>query len=414
MSLDIRTIVVMLMLSAALMSLTLFCGLRAGRSAGFAKWNAGLGLYTAGWLLVAARGMLPDAATVAFAHALLVSGICFQIAALREFDGRSAPVRLLALPGALLFVLLLPQVGHYPALTMTASSANAAALLGLAWHAVSLGKKGGGVRWLMAGVCAAGAAGLMVRALDIWLRPQATPDLFAGGLLHDVAFLLLFAVTVSASTAFLVMHRARAEHRLRHLATFDALTGLFNRRAFMDLAQRELARCARAKAPWALLLIDLDHFKKVNDRFGHQAGDRLLEAAGAELRRCVRREDLAGRYGGEEFCVLLPGADAGTAAEVGERVREAFAARALAGLPEEVTASVGVAAVDAQAASGLDAVIARADRALYRAKRAGRNRVLVNEQHRHRAERRGLQRHRADQGVVRGAQAAGAHRHQLA
>jgi diguanylate cyclase (GGDEF)-like protein len=374
MMLDIRTIVVMLIVSAALMSLALFCGLRASKAAGFAKWNAGLGLFALGWLLIAARNVLPATVGIALADALLLAGLCFQLAALMEFDGRAAPRLLLVLPGPLLFALLLPLLEHYAALTLVASSATAAALIALAWFAAWL-SSAGAVRWVMAAVFAAGAGGLMLRALDIWLRPVATPDIFAGNLLHVLAFMLLFAITVTSSLAFLEMQRRRVEQKLRHLATFDPLTELFNRGAFMGLAERELARARRGRHACAILMMDLDHFKRVNDDFGHQAGDRALQAFGAVVRRCIRTEDLAGRYGGEEFCVLLPGAGADQARMVAERIRAALAERPLAGLPRTITLSIGVTLCEAHAPSSLDAAITRADEALYRAKRAGRDRV---------------------------------------
>ncbi len=153
----------------------------------------------------------------------------------------------------------------------------------------------------------------------------------------------------------------------------DGLTQLYNRRAFVDIADRELARAGRARSRLALLMLDIDHFKRVNDEFGHPAGDRVLAAFAGVMRQCVRRGDSVGRYGGEEFCILLPDSDLAHALEVGERIRTVTAGEPLADLPEAVTVSVGAA--EWTAGETLAQVMARADRALYAAKQGGRNRV---------------------------------------
>jgi diguanylate cyclase (GGDEF)-like protein len=373
MTLDLRTIVVMLMLSAVLMALTLAFGLRSA-SAGFAKWNAGLGMYALAWLLIAARGVLPDVVGVALANALLLGGLCFQLAALLEFDGRRAPRALLFGPALLLFALLVPLRQHYAALTLVSSAFNVCAIVALAVAVLRLGARAGAVRWLMGVVLTVGAIGIAARAADIWRHPDLTTGMFAGSLLHVLAFLILFAITVTSSFAFLVMQQERAEGELRRLAMVDPLTGLYNRRAFLELAARELARSRREGSPSAVLMVDLDHFKRVNDDFGHQAGDRVLAAFGALLGRSLREADVAGRYGGEEFCAVLPGAGLAEAAAIAERVRGAAAQAPLGDLPRITTASIGVALLEPDV-GGIEPALARADAALYAAKQAGRNRV---------------------------------------
>jgi len=370
--LDLRTIVVMLMVSALLMALTLACGLRAA-SAGFAKWNAGLGTFALGWLLIAARGALPDVIGIALADGLLLAGLCLQLGALLEFDGRRAPPALLAAPAVLLFAVLLPLLEHYAAVTLVSSAFYVCAFAALAALVLRLGRRAGAVRWLMAAVLSAGAAAIAARAADIWLHPEATPAMFSGSSLHVAAFMLLFAITITSSFAFLVMQRQRAEEALHRLAMVDPLTGLYNRRAFLELAGRELARAQREGRPAAVLMMDLDHFKRVNDDFGHQAGDRVLAGLGELLERALRSPDLVGRYGGEEFCAVLPGAGLPDASAVAERIRLALARTPLGGLPRTTTASIGVALLDPEAPLALDAALARADAALYAAKQAGRD-----------------------------------------
>jgi diguanylate cyclase (GGDEF)-like protein len=374
MSLDMRTIVVMLLLSAVLMTLTLAFGLRAGAAKGFGKWNIGLGLFAGGWLLIAARPILPDLLGIAVADGLLLTGLCFQLGALYEYDGRRAPPVLLAVPGPLLALLLVPLMNDYAALTLLASAAYAAAMLTLARQVVRLGPAGAGpVRWPMAGFLALGALALLLRAADIALRHEA--GLFFGNALHVATFMLLFAITITSSFAFLVMQRGRAETELRHLAMYDPLTEVYNRRAFMELAEREVARARRTHGPFAVLMMDLDRFKRINDEFGHQAGDRVLAAFAALAKGNVRAPDIVGRYGGEEFCALLPATGAAEAHAVAERIRGAVRERPLGGLPAAITVSIGLAVCDTGDCP-LDAMIGQADEALYLAKRAGRDRVV--------------------------------------
>jgi diguanylate cyclase (GGDEF)-like protein len=123
--------------------------------------------------------------------------------------------------------------------------------------------------------------------------------------------------------------------------------------------------------------MDLDLFKRVNDEYGHQAGDRVLVGFAAVVKRCFRIEDLAGRYGGEEFCAVLPGVTLEQAIVISERLRAAVAQCTLGDLPRTTTISIGIAACNGKARVSLDATIGRADEALYRAKHEGRNRVAA-------------------------------------
>lgn len=168
----------------------------------------------------------------------------------------------------------------------------------------------------------------------------------------------------------------------QHEASTDALTGLANRRCFLDHCDRQTAIASRYGAPYAVLLIDVDHFKACNDIYGHAVGDVVLRAVGATLLKSIRQPDLAARYGGEEFVILCPNTDARKAALLAERVRRAIAAvrPEAEGLemPPGVTASIGVATFQ-PADPHVAAVIDRADRALYQAKRDGRNRVVIAE-----------------------------------
>src|SRR5919201_1662361 len=181
-----------------------------------------------------------------------------------------------------------------------------------------------------------------------------------------------------AGQAVIALEAARLHRIVSNQALVDGLTGLANRRACEETLHAELARAERFPSPLAVVVSDLDDFKEVNDRYGHQAGDVVLREFASLLRESVRDIDLAGRWGGEEFLLVLPGTDLEGATHVADRVRRALAGRivlSVDGEPIPVTASFGVAAYpQTQTASAL---FAAADAALYEAKRTGKNRVSV-------------------------------------
>jgi diguanylate cyclase (GGDEF)-like protein len=157
------------------------------------------------------------------------------------------------------------------------------------------------------------------------------------------------------------------------MATIDGLTGIANRATFDTTLFAELARAARQRADASLLLLDIDHFKALNDRHGHQVGDQVLRLVGTTLNATCREFDTAARYGGEEFAILLPETSREEALDVAERLRSA-----IAGMPSglDVTVSAGVATFPLDA-TGPDGLVAAADQALYSSKRNGRNRVTA-------------------------------------
>jgi len=165
--------------------------------------------------------------------------------------------------------------------------------------------------------------------------------------------------------------------RLRDMATTDELTGLDNRRKFFEDAHRELEVARRMSRPIAVFIVDLDHFKQINDRWGHAAGDEVLRETATRMRTCLRKTDFIGRYGGEEFAVLLPDTDSAGLLALAERLRVSVSETPVqygdSSIP--VTASVGVSIMPAGSHCPLESILDAADQALYAAKRAGRNRV---------------------------------------
>ncbi len=183
---------------------------------------------------------------------------------------------------------------------------------------------------------------------------------------------MLSAMTALVILAFVLLRERASRLRAEREARTDSLTGLTNRRGLNEALDRALS--ADPAEPLGLLLLDLDHFKRINDRFGHLMGDHVLQEAARALQEALRGQDVKGRWGGEEFVVLLPGADAEVARRIAERLRHHLEGRLQLGMVA-VTTSVGVTArVPGDTAERL---LARADGALYAAKRAGRNRTVL-------------------------------------
>jgi len=196
-----------------------------------------------------------------------------------------------------------------------------------------------------------------------------------GGLLYAAiaitAFVLLRQLTVMTENLQLLTD-------MRALATTDSLTGLLNRRQFFELAEREFARYQRYKHPLAAVMLDIDTFKEINDQYGHLAGDQVLQLVADQLKRTLRKVDVAGRYGGDELAILLPDTDLHDAARVAQRLLEAVADHPLPFGPHllKVSLSAGVTAADGT--PNLTALLHRADLALYDAKQQGRNRIKIS------------------------------------
>ena len=208
------------------------------------------------------------------------------------------------------------------------------------------------------------------------LKPEGEPVI--GWLILQVA-LAAILLAVSRISIAAVMRWAERENLYREMSTVDGLTRLTNRTTFITRGQIELSRARRVPAHLACVMIDLDHFKRINDTWGHHAGDKVLVVASSILMEMAREYDEVGRYGGEEFAILLPGATIEGAAAVAERIREKIAATSVEvdGQKISMTASFGVACYPAPGIDDLTDLLKAADKALYEAKASGRNRVVL-------------------------------------
>lgn len=216
-----------------------------------------------------------------------------------------------------------------------------------------------------------------------------TGGVVTSGLICTMLYRRLRQLRIDAveSTARLELSRQALQIEREHtkqaqaLARTDSLTGLFNRRYFIEQAERELVRATRHRIPLSVLMIDIDHFKEINDTWGHNGGDTVLQQIAHLIREALREEDILGRVGGEEFAVVLIGADKEHALYAAQRIRSAVANAVLA-LPDDqsvkVTLSVGITQLNEQGIS-LEDLLRKADRALYQAKGSGRNMVMMTD-----------------------------------
>jgi diguanylate cyclase (GGDEF)-like protein/PAS domain S-box-containing protein len=186
-------------------------------------------------------------------------------------------------------------------------------------------------------------------------------------------------ITFAANVAAVAIENRQVHNELERQAHSDYLTGLNNRRHFLEMAEKELARTLRYHNELSILMLDVDHFKLVNDTYGHKVGDLLLQRLSAICRSTLRDVDIIGRIGGEEFAVLLPETGCDQAMEVAERLRDAIATAQVAlndGLPLHFTVSLGVTTL-AESGINIDTLLNQADQALYQAKNTGRNRTCM-------------------------------------
>ncbi len=347
-------------------------------------WLAGLGLHPLAFAMLSLRGWIPESIGIPVAATLLASSFACLAVALRSFyglperRGRLVIVALLVLLIAVWFTSISPNLG----LRVFGIHAMLAIMIGSGARAVFRrnGPKGRVPRvtgFLFALVTAL----VVVRALVELSAPTTFAELLAPRPENLPCLLGLLLLPLLASASFLLMCAERAQEQLEHTARVDYLTGIYNRRAIEELATRVISAARRHEFPLALMIVDIDHFKQVNDEHGHACGDRALVESVARMHEILRAEDLLGRLGGEEFVVVMPRVDRSQAVAAAERLRERFAERPMrlhdgeADVELLLTLSVGVVALE-PSDSQFSHLLRRADRAMYAAKAAGRDRVI--------------------------------------
>ena len=382
MNLDVYTLfMVTIYVEAILGLLLLFVWAQNTAIHAVAWWGFAHLLRAASIVLFGLYGRAPDLITIDLANALLFSAFALTWTGARVFGGRPVePVYLVT--GAVIWLLVcrLPVLADAVDTRALIASSIITAYTWLAAFEFWRGRAEPLVsRWPVIFMLFAHGALFLLRTPLVALLPRTlTSDTMFGSVWMSVLSFDALLLTISIAFILLAMAKERTELRHRTAAMVDPLTGIANRRSFLHDANILAKRHSISPNPTAVMLIDLDHFKSINDRFGHAIGDRVLEVFTEAARASLRAADLIGRLGGEEFAAVLIDASAEKAVAAAERIRETFvkAAREVDNCPVGATVSIGVAHC-AEMVLDMPRLLAQADEALYFAKERGRNRVEV-------------------------------------
>jgi diguanylate cyclase (GGDEF)-like protein len=380
MSLDPRTLLFALILTNALMALSLFVASSRTRRDGTLLWAMGMVLETLTWMLIAARGAIPDVLSLVVANGFLAGAHALALAAIGEFQHRPVPRWQYFVPVALVMVMAALLADDIRARFVWGGLIFGFQMVLIARMLLTDPETRAGRAWrlLLAGLVTVMLVLVLRAAVALsgygeFAEPQSA---IAPHPVQILSFVVIMAAALIGSVAFILMVKERTDREILELAMTDSLTGIPNRRALMELAEHAMAR--RGAAPMTLMMIDVDHFKRINDTWGHPTGDAVLRQVARLLAGRLRGGDVLGRYGGEEFCVLAPDTDHDGARTLAESLREIISYKTLSIENEsiQVTVSVGVACCRADSLRDLKDLLAEADAALYAAKEAGRNRVV--------------------------------------
>lgn len=347
----------------------------ADRGNGLRTWTLAITAQSVAFLLLANAGRLPAWLSAGLGNALGALGVALYFVAIRQFLGLRY-----AKPWLLAMIVVVTAVGTVSGTQYAVATIFNGFVYGLLQllNGLALWRRPqtelqrvqrvvAGCYGLMGLVLPLRAAGLLLAGAQIdYLNMPLT--------WQEPIYIFGFIFVIVTNLGFLQLCKMRAEAEVRQQAMTDGLTGLANRRALNEATAHALAMSDRNQQPFAVVMADVDHFKRINDQLGHRAGDEALAAFARRLRAALRAQDLPFRYGGEEFCMLLPDTDAPGARVLAERLRLAVAQPASEAMPA-VSASFGAAVW--QAGDTADAMLSRADRALYRAKALGRDRVEI-------------------------------------
>jgi diguanylate cyclase (GGDEF)-like protein len=380
MTLDVNTLfMVTIYVEAILGLLLLFAWAQNTAIYAVCWWGFAHLIRAASVMLFGMYGSAPDLITIDLANALLFTAFAVTWTGARVFDGRPVePVYLVT--GAVLWLLVcrLPVLADAIDVRALIASGIITAYTWLTAYEFWRGRSEQLVsRWPAIFMLFAHGALFLLRTPLVSMLPwsPSNKEIFGSVWLTVLSFeALLF--TISIAFILLAMAKERTELRHRTAAMVDPLTGISNRRAFLHDADLLAKRHANKPKPTAVLLIDLDHFKSINDRFGHALGDRVLEVFTESARQSLRASDLIGRLGGEEFAAVMHDTSRDKAVAAAERLRESFAQKAQEVDNRPVCATVSIGVVLCQGpVLDVPELLAQADQALYFAKEHGRNRV---------------------------------------
>jgi diguanylate cyclase (GGDEF)-like protein len=217
-----------------------------------------------------------------------------------------------------------------------------------------------------------------LRIFDIALSPVETVHRYKAGAASPIMYMFVSVAQMAMSFAFMLMINFRLVQNVNELASTDSLTGALNRRSLEKFASHQTELALLSKKSIAVMMIDIDHFKKINDQYGHPAGDHVLRSASELMKTMVRNTDVVARYGGEEFCMVLPDSSAAEAQILAERLRQKYEALVMHWNGESFNSTISIGIADTHhSGSDFSKLVQHADQALYRAKTMGRNRVEI-------------------------------------
>jgi len=382
MNLDINTLfLVTIYVEAILGLLLLFAWVQNTSIHAVAWWGFAHLLRAASVMLFGMYGSVSDLISIDLANSLLFTASALTWTGARVFDHRK-PMPILLFGGAALWLVLcrIPSIADSWDLRVLFSSGIITAYTWAAAYEFWRGRSEPLVsRWpAIFMLFAHGSLYLLRTPFGAMLPWSPTSNQVFESVWMTVLSFEALLFTIAIAFIFLAMAKERTEHRHKTAALIDPLTGIANRRAFLQDGEAQLKRQASEPRSIAVMLLDLDNFKSINDRFGHAIGDRVLQVFAQVAGRCMRRLDLFGRLGGEEFAALLYDTTRERALVIAEEIRSSFAAATgeVDGRPVVATVSIGVV-ISHDAVLDLSALLAQADHALYRAKDNGRNRVEI-------------------------------------
>jgi diguanylate cyclase (GGDEF)-like protein len=382
MNLDVNTLfLVTIYVEAILGLLLLFAWVQNTAIHAVAWWGFADLLRAASVVLFGMFGSVSDLISIDLANAMLFTAFALTWTGARVFDHRR-PLPILMFGGAALWLVVsrIPAVANWWDLRVLLSSGIITAYTWATAYEFWRGRSEALVsRWpAIFMLFAHGALYLLRTPFGARLPWSPTSNEVFDSVWMTVLSFEALLFTISIAFILLAMAKERTEHRHKTAALIDPLTGIANRRAFLQDSAAQLKRQAADPHPIAVMLLDLDNFKSINDRFGHAVGDRVLMRFAEVANGCMRRADLFGRLGGEEFAAVLVDATRERALMVAEQIRTSFANATyeLDGRPIVTTVSIGVV-ISYEAVLDISALLAQADHALYRAKDNGRNRIEV-------------------------------------
>lgn len=381
MTLDITTILVLFIFNSLIIAALLAVSFRGRRTAATDLWIASLLVQVAAYVFFVTRGKAPNALTVVLASSLLSLSYAILTDAFCQFFEFPIKRCWIYLPVLLILAATWLNLDNPANRNIAGGLIMGGQILATGIMILTRDDKWRPLRMFISVSGIVMAVMFFARAVIVYYDLMPIPVLPATSPFQTATLMIGDAARLAFAFGFLLLLEARRSDELTRLAALDPLTEAYNRRTFIELAERELARSRRHHQPMGLMIVDLDHFKQVNDNHGHLAGDAMLRKIKTVAESCLRQQDVFGRYGGEEFCVLAPETDLEGTFGLAERLRQGIE-NCILSLPSgkqlRITTSIGVSAIPAGFDSAdLNNLIEFADFALYEAKKQGRNRVVA-------------------------------------